>query len=188
MDKNHNKDIKNILLESMEENKKTIESLKNNMINATEKGTSTSSSQVTNHPADVGSELFEKELDMALMNSEKDIEKKIENAINRVECGDYNKCSQCSYNIERERLEILPYTDVCASCAKSNSMPNIEVRNDYISEASIENFYDMYNELEERGSYESEENIINLQSSDCIASGCVEKVEEISNQQYRDQF
>ncbi|MEG2338026.1 MAG: hypothetical protein RSB66_03005 [Clostridium sp.] len=184
----HKGDLKAILQESMEESEKTITSLKGSLVNSTDKGLSTSNSQVTNHPADVGTELFEKELDMALINNEKDIKEKITSAIGRVESGDYEKCSQCSNMIEGERLEVLPYTDVCASCAKSNSMPDYEVRSDYINEKALENFYDMYSELEESGSYESEENLINLQSPDSIASGCVEKVEEISNEQYRSQF
>lgn len=184
----HKNNLVSKLKESKDENKKILSSLKSNMINSTEKGTSTSNSQVTNHPADIGSELFEKELDIALMNNEKDIEIKIEDAIKRVENGEYDKCKLCRGLIEGERLEVLPYTDICASCARDNSSPPYEGKVDYINEAALENFYDMYNELEERGSYESEENLINLQSADCIASGCVEKVEEISNQQYRNQF
>lgn len=184
----HKNDLVSKLNESMKESQKTLLSLKSNMINATEKGTSTANSQVTNHPADIGTELFEKELDIALINNEKDIEMKIKSAINRVKSGEYDKCKLCKGTIEKERLEVLPYTDICASCSKENPSPSYDDKANYISEAAIENFYDMYNELEERGSYESEENLINLQSTDCIASGCVEKVEEISNQEYRNQF
>jgi len=39
-------------------------------------------------------------------------------ALERVVSGDYGFCAQCGEDISEERLDVLPYTPVCAKCAK----------------------------------------------------------------------
>jgi RNA polymerase-binding transcription factor DksA len=39
-------------------------------------------------------------------------------ALARIESGNYVTCSSCGNGIEAERLEVLPETTVCATCAK----------------------------------------------------------------------
>ncbi|MEG0371750.1 MAG: TraR/DksA C4-type zinc finger protein [Clostridium sp.] len=187
MNKNIMNHIESKLEISKEENIKTLEALSNNMKNSTQQGISTSNSQVTNHPADIGTQLFEKELDLALINEQKDLSDKIDHAFERIDKGEFGICESCGSTIENQRLEILPYTSTCACCARQNPIEE-QPRGDYVSKESLENFYDVYDELEEQGAYESQENLINIQSPDCIASGCVEKVEEISNEEYKNQL
>jgi len=42
----------------------------------------------------------------------------IDRALRRIESGDYFKCARCSGVIEASRLEAVPHTDRCASCAR----------------------------------------------------------------------
>ncbi len=39
-------------------------------------------------------------------------------ALERIVSGDYGFCAQCGEDISEERLDVLPYTPVCAKCAK----------------------------------------------------------------------
>jgi RNA polymerase-binding transcription factor DksA len=42
----------------------------------------------------------------------------IDRALRRIESGDYFKCARCGGAIEASRLEAVPHTDRCASCAR----------------------------------------------------------------------
>lgn len=39
-------------------------------------------------------------------------------ALERIVSGEYGFCAQCGESILEERLDVLPYTPVCAKCAK----------------------------------------------------------------------
>lgn len=43
--------------------------------------------------------------------------RKLDHALLRLERGDYERCSNCSKAIGAQRLEALPWTDVCINCA-----------------------------------------------------------------------
>jgi DnaK suppressor protein len=42
----------------------------------------------------------------------------IDRALRRIDSGDYFKCSRCGAAIEASRLDAVPHTDRCASCAR----------------------------------------------------------------------
>ncbi|MDP1578101.1 MAG: TraR/DksA C4-type zinc finger protein, partial [Cypionkella sp.] len=43
--------------------------------------------------------------------------RRIEAALARIEAGDYGICATCGQDIEPERLDVLPDTPFCRSCA-----------------------------------------------------------------------
>ena len=66
-----------------------------------------------NHPADMGSELYEREKDFALeVHSESELSK-IEAALKAIEVGSYGNCKICGTEIPYERLEAVPSTLYC---------------------------------------------------------------------------
>lgn len=69
-----------------------------------------------NHPADVGSETFERSKDLALKDNEQIRLQKIEHALSRIKEGKYGHCEICGREIPLERLEALPETTMCAFC------------------------------------------------------------------------
>lgn len=69
-----------------------------------------------NHPADIGSELFERAKDLKFRDDARVVLKLIDEAIERVKSGVYGTCERCGREIDRERLEMLPYTAVCGVC------------------------------------------------------------------------
>ncbi|WLV25134.1 TraR/DksA C4-type zinc finger protein [Aciduricibacillus chroicocephali] len=70
-------------------------------------------SNYDNHPADMGTELFERQKDIALNeHTEKELED-INSALHSLEAGTYGLCSACGRDIPFERLEAVPTTDRC---------------------------------------------------------------------------
>lgn len=75
-----------------------------------------------NHPADIGSELFEREKDLALDSLDRETLKEIDQALTRMEEGTYGVCTVCGQAIPEERLEALPQAQTCKEHAPA---PNV---------------------------------------------------------------
>ncbi len=69
-----------------------------------------------NHPADLGSETFEREKDLALWNNTHEILQRINEALDHMDKGIYGICEDCGREIDYERLEAIPYTTLCIHC------------------------------------------------------------------------
>jgi len=70
-------------------------------------------SSYDNHPADEGTELYEREKDLALKEHYELQLLNIEDALQAIENGTYGKCRVCGKDIPIERLEVLPTTTYC---------------------------------------------------------------------------
>jgi YteA family regulatory protein len=66
-----------------------------------------------NHPGDLGTELFEREKDIALRYHSDNELQNIEHALKAIDEGTYGKCKECGKEIPFERLEAIPYTLYC---------------------------------------------------------------------------
>lgn len=73
-------------------------------------------STIDNHPADVGSELFERSKDLSLKEEARIVAQAIDHALEAMEQGNYGKCQKCGKEIPAERLEAIPYATTCAQC------------------------------------------------------------------------
>lgn len=80
-------------------------------------GASASGSGVSNHMADMGTDTFEQDNTILLMNNEGETLTQIEGALERIESGVYGSCVECSGKIPKMRLKIMPYTPFCVKCA-----------------------------------------------------------------------
>ncbi|MGE5584596.1 MAG: TraR/DksA C4-type zinc finger protein [Bacillota bacterium] len=69
-----------------------------------------------NHPADIGSELFERAKDLKFRDDARVILKLIDRAVERVKSGVYGTCERCGREIDPGRLEVIPYAAVCGQC------------------------------------------------------------------------
>ncbi|MCI3921056.1 TraR/DksA C4-type zinc finger protein [Paenibacillus sp. TRM 82003] len=70
-------------------------------------------SLIDNHPADIGSELFERGKDLALVELWEHQLEKAEAAIARMDAGTYGRCLECGEPIPLERLQALPSAEHC---------------------------------------------------------------------------
>jgi RNA polymerase-binding transcription factor DksA len=70
-------------------------------------------STVDQHPGDSGTETFELEKTVSLLEQMEDELQEVEAAFQRVEAGTYGNCQTCRRPIGGERLETLPATRFC---------------------------------------------------------------------------
>jgi len=69
------------------------------------------------HMADIGTDNFEQEFTLSLMESEEATLENIETALERIEDGTYGLCEECGVKIPRKRLDAIPYSSMCVKCA-----------------------------------------------------------------------
>lgn len=91
-------------------------------------------SSVDNHPADVGTETFERGRDLAMNETLNDELDQISAALERMEKGTYGTCVECGSEIPYERLKALPYTAFCVEHAPDKRLSgNRPVEEDVIT-------------------------------------------------------
>lgn len=69
--------------------------------------------QVDQHPADVATELFEREKDLSIADGFASELEDIELALARIDDGTYGTCEACHQPIGRDRLEAIPHARLC---------------------------------------------------------------------------
>jgi YteA family regulatory protein len=72
-----------------------------------------------NHPADIGTETFERSKDIGLRDRSLVRLEKIDDALARVAGGTYGTCRHCGQEISEERLEAVPETVLCLACQEA---------------------------------------------------------------------
>ncbi|MDH4180317.1 MAG: TraR/DksA C4-type zinc finger protein [Armatimonadota bacterium] len=68
------------------------------------------------HPADLASETFEREKDLAIGESVEGVLNKVITALEKIERGTYGTCDVCGGPIKKARLEALPFATLCVDC------------------------------------------------------------------------
>jgi len=69
------------------------------------------------HMADIGTDNFEQEFTLSLMQTEGGTLQQIEAALERWEEGVYGECEECGVQIPKARLNAIPYATMCVKCA-----------------------------------------------------------------------
>lgn len=75
-------------------------------------------SDVPVHPADLGTENFEEEVALGLLENEAKLLTEINDALDRIEQGTFGRCENCQREFSRARLDALPYARYCLECAR----------------------------------------------------------------------
>lgn len=71
-----------------------------------------------NHPGDMATSTFDRELDATLEGNEERLLQAIDAGLQRIENGTYGICQTCGQPIGAERLEALPWTTQCIDCKR----------------------------------------------------------------------
>jgi RNA polymerase-binding transcription factor DksA len=99
--------------------------LKGNISHLTEEALRTSGSETGGnlsnaplHLADMGTDSFEQEFTLSLLQNEEQVMSEIGEALERIDQGTFGKCEECGSAIPKGRLQALPYTRHCVTCAR----------------------------------------------------------------------
>jgi RNA polymerase-binding transcription factor DksA len=70
------------------------------------------------HMADLGTDNFEQEFTLSLLQNQEQALKEITEALERVRQGTFGRCEECEGVIPKARLQALPYARHCVACAR----------------------------------------------------------------------
>lgn len=70
------------------------------------------------HMADLGTDNFEQDVTLGLIESEEEELREIDAALERIKKGAYGRCERCKKLIAKSRLRALPYARLCILCKK----------------------------------------------------------------------
>ncbi|MDF9410715.1 molecular chaperone DnaK [Brevibacillus laterosporus] len=124
MDKQTLAHVKQRLLDERESITKRLEENDHYGMKSTMGETTSELSTYDNHPADIASELFEREKDIALYQLDRETLGEIDQALERMDAGTYGICTVCGKEIPAERLEALPQALTCKEHAPSPAVNN----------------------------------------------------------------
>lgn len=68
------------------------------------------------HMADVATDMYDREFNLGLASSEREVLSKIEQALKRIEEKSFGACVECEKPIPTARLKALPYAETCLKC------------------------------------------------------------------------
>jgi len=75
-------------------------------------------SNVPLHMADVGTENYDQEFTLGLIENEQGTLDLVNQAIGRLDAGKFGLCVECGELIAKPRLQAIPYTRHCIDCAR----------------------------------------------------------------------
>jgi len=97
-----------------------VTSLAEEALNADEQA-SANLSHVPLHPADLGTDAYERQLTQDLLENDKQTLAEIVAALERIVEGSFGLCEECRKEIPETRLQALPHTRYCLKCANELS-------------------------------------------------------------------
>jgi DnaK suppressor protein len=77
-------------------------------------------SNVPIHMADLGTDAYEQEFTISRIENEEELLESIEDALKRIESGEFGVCTECGAKIPKVRLNAIPHTPYCIKCAERN--------------------------------------------------------------------
>ncbi|WP_366924653.1 TraR/DksA C4-type zinc finger protein [Metallumcola ferriviriculae] len=117
------------LLAAKKQAKQEIRNINEGGLSNSFKDSTSELSSYDNHPADSGTETFERSKDFALRETSRIWLSKIDNALKNIDEGTYGNCAKCHQPIAKERLDVEPETDLCIECRRdSEGHGNPDVR------------------------------------------------------------
>src|SRR5262245_19998363 len=118
MKKSETKEFRNMLVSLRARLRGDVTAMADSALRKTRSGASGDLSSMPIHMADVGSDAFEQEFTLSLMEHDGSALAQIEAALERIEDGVYGVCTECEAKIPKARLQVLPHTPHCVKCAE----------------------------------------------------------------------
>ena len=107
--------FRNIILEKKKEILAELETLRDTMMDSTTGEYASENSMYSTH-MEQGTDAMEREKTFLFASREGKFLNHLEDALVRIEKGDYGRCTICGKLIEKERLEAVPHAQQCLQC------------------------------------------------------------------------
>ena len=107
--------FRTIIMEKRKEILEELETLKSNMMDSTT-GEYTSENSAYSLHMEQGTDTMEREKTFLFASREGKFLNHLDDALKRIEKGDYGFCNDCGRLIEKERLEAVPHAQLCVEC------------------------------------------------------------------------
>ena len=104
------------LLEEQVRLEEELQEIEKRAAHVDESDRATELSSYEDHPADLASETFEREKDLAIGESVQHTLHKVINALEKLDRGTYGRCDACARPIKKARLRALPFATLCVEC------------------------------------------------------------------------
>jgi RNA polymerase-binding protein DksA len=95
-----------------------LDQMTDEALQATGNGASGNLSNVPLHMADVGTENYDQEFTLGLIENEQETLDLIHDALSRIRAGTFGHCEACDVMIAKQRLQAIPYAKFCIDCAR----------------------------------------------------------------------
>jgi RNA polymerase-binding protein DksA len=107
--------FKKIILEKKKEILEELTTLRDSMMDSTTGEYASENSMYSTH-MEQGTDAMEREKTFLFASREGKFLNYLEDALTRIEKGDYGRCTECGKLIEKERLEAVPHARQCLQC------------------------------------------------------------------------
>ena len=118
MKKKEREELKQLLEKERDALLSQIKHLENNSLNKSQREASGDLSGYSFHMADMGTDNFDREFALALVDSEQKLLYEVNKALQRLREGKFGFCEQCQKLISRKRLQAVPYARLCIKCGE----------------------------------------------------------------------
>ncbi|OGW75451.1 MAG: hypothetical protein A2Z72_06595 [Omnitrophica bacterium RBG_13_46_9] len=103
---------------------KGITDLTNETLKKSQRDASGDLSGYAYHMADMASDVYERDFLLQLASSERELLISIDDALKRIEDGEYGYCLECKKKIGMIRLKAIPHTPHCRDCQEKEEKKN----------------------------------------------------------------
>ena len=108
-----------MLLEKRKEILKNVNEIEDEALKKSRQDAAGDLSSMPIHMADLGTDNYEQEFALGLMDSERNLIKEIDDALERIEQGTYGICEGTGKQIIKARLEAQPWARYCVEYART---------------------------------------------------------------------
>jgi RNA polymerase-binding transcription factor DksA len=84
------------------------------------------------HLGDLGSEVYNQELNATLLENEDFLRQEVQDALERIKTNSFGVCEECGKKIPVDRMNAVPYARYCMACEEQNENPSANLNDGHV--------------------------------------------------------
>jgi DnaK suppressor protein len=125
MDKKKREKFRKLLLEKREQLSRQINDLQKESLRKSQRDSTGDLSGYAYHMADLGTDNYNRQINLGLVSNEQKVLYEIDQALLRVKEKGFDKCELCGRKINNGRLKIVPYARLCKNCKEQKEQEEL---------------------------------------------------------------